>query len=178
MARRIIPFQRFAFLDFEASSLDRDSWPIEVGLSWIDERHEVQTFESLIRPVGSWPEASWSGASALVHNIPRWHLDTAPKVDIVSKGLLEALDGRIALSDCPRWEQYWLDRLFAAAGVTTQVQIEDFEAITLAAFSARALDYLYERLERVTAPHRAGADSARFAKGWLAGMRREAESMD
>ena len=166
-----LTFQRFAFLDFEASSLDRDSWPIEVGLSWIDDSHEIQTFESLIRPALEWSEEAWSQASALVHNIPRSELETAPHVEVVAEGLLKALDGRIALSDAPPFEQQWLDQLFGAAGVTTHVQIEDFDAMTLAAFSPRALDFLYERLERVVAPHRAGADSARFAKGWLAGMR-------
>jgi hypothetical protein len=39
---RTILFHRFAFLDFEASSLHLDSWPIEVGLSWIDQNFEVQ----------------------------------------------------------------------------------------------------------------------------------------
>ncbi len=168
-----LSFQRFAFLDFEASSLDRNSWPIEVGLSWIDDSHEIQTFESLIRPAPHWPEEAWSQASALVHNIPRSELETAPHVEVVAESLLKALGGRIALSDAPPFERRWLDQLLGAAGVTSHVQIEDFEAITLAAFSPRALDFLYERLERVVAPHRAGPDSARFAKGWLAGMRIE-----
>ena len=176
MITRVLPFQRFAFLDFEASSLDRGSWPIEVGLSWIDDSWEIQTFESLIRPAPDWPEEAWSQASALVHNIPRSSLETAPRVDVVAQGLLRALGGRIALSDAPPFERHWLDQLFGAAGVATHVQIEDFEAITLAAFSPRALDFLYERLERVVAPHRAGPDSARFAKGWLAGMRIEEET--
>lgn len=176
MTIKVVPFQRFAFLDFEASSLDRNSWPIEVGLSWIDNRREIQTFESLIRPAPHWSEDAWSQASALVHNIPRSSLKNAPRVEVVAQGLLEALAGRIALSDAPPFERHWLDQLLGAAGVTTDVQIEDFEAITLSAFSPRALDFLYERLERVVAPHRAGADSARLAKGWLAGMRREKQT--
>ena len=172
---KTIPFHRFAFLDFEASSLHLDSWPIEVGLSWIDHNLEVQTFESLIRPEPDWSEDAWSQSSALVHNIPRRDLDTAPDARSVAGNLLEALHGRLALSDAPQFEQHWLNQLFLAAGVTDHVQIEDFEATTLAAFSPLALDYLYERLERIKAPHRAGADSARFAKGWLAGIRREAK---
>ncbi|MEP6018883.1 MAG: hypothetical protein ABJ251_10435 [Paracoccaceae bacterium] len=176
MNTTVLSFQRFAFLDFEASSLDRNSWPIEVGLSWIDDRRKIQTFESLIRPAPHWSEDAWSEASALVHNIPRSELETAPHVEVVAAGLLKALGGRIALSDAPPFERRWLDQLLGAAGVTSHVQIEDFEAITLSAFSPRALDFLYERLERVVAPHRAGPDSARFAKGWLAGMRVEEET--
>lgn len=75
-----IPFLQFAFLDFEASSLDEDSRPIEVGLSWIDRNLEVQTFESLIRPAPEWTEHAWSPVSAKVHNIPRRDLDDAPNV--------------------------------------------------------------------------------------------------
>lgn len=48
------------FLDFEASSLAPDSWPIEVGLSWIDHNLQVQTYHSLIQPVPEWPEHAWS----------------------------------------------------------------------------------------------------------------------
>ncbi len=165
-----IPFYRVAFLDFEASSLAPDSWPIEVGLSWIDRNLEVQTYHSLIQPVPEWPEHAWSPASAAVHNIPRCALDTAPGVTEVAQELLKALDGRIALSDAPPFERHWLDRLLVAAGVTDHVTIEDFDAITLGAFSSHALDHLYEHLDRRKAPHRAGPDSARCATAWLAGL--------
>lgn len=46
-----IPFLSVAFMDFEASSLAPDSWPIEVGLSWIDRNLKIQTYHSLIQPV-------------------------------------------------------------------------------------------------------------------------------
>tara|TARA_B110000908_G_C10212937_1_gene431221 strand:+ start:711 stop:1235 length:525 start_codon:yes stop_codon:yes gene_type:complete len=168
-----IPFLSVAFLDFEASSLDPDSWPTEVGLSWIDRNLEVQTYHSLILPVPEWPEHAWSPASAAVHNIPRRALDSAPDVTEVAEGLLKVLGGRIALSDAPPFERHWLNRLFAAAGITDHVIIEDFDAVTLCAFSSRSLDHLYEHLDRSKAPHRAGPDSARCATAWLAGLRSE-----
>ncbi len=65
-----IPFLSVAFLDFEASSLALDSWPIEVDLNWIDRNFEVQTYHSLIQPVPEWPEHAWSPASAVAHDIP------------------------------------------------------------------------------------------------------------
>ena len=170
-----IPFLSVAFLDFEASSLDPDSWPIKVGLSWIDLNLEVQIYQSLIKPVPEWPEHAWSPASAAVHNIPRRALDTAPDVTEVAEGLLKALDGRIALSDAPPFERHWLDRLLVAARVTDHVAIEDFDAITLGAFSSHALDHLYEHLDRRKAPHRAGPDSARCATAWVAGLRSKKE---
>jgi DNA polymerase III epsilon subunit-like protein len=169
------PLLSVAFLDFEASSLDPDSWPIEVGLSWIDHNLEVQTYHSLIKPVPEWSEHAWSPASAAVHNIPRRALDEAPDVTEVAEGLLKVLGGRIALSDAPPFERHWLDILFTAASVTDQVTIEGFDAITLGAFSSHALDHLYEHLDRRKAPHRAGPDSARCANAWLAGLRSKGE---
>ena len=118
-------------------------------------------------------EHAWSPANAAVHNIPRRALNTAPDDSEVAEGLLKALDGRNALSDAPPFERHWLDRLLVAAGVTDHVTIEDFDAITLGAFSSYALDHLYEYLARRKAPHRVGPDSARCANAWLAGLRCE-----
>ena len=59
-----IPFDRFAFLDFEASSLDANSWPIEVGLSWVTSDYEVKAYESLIKPSPDWFEDAWSPVRA------------------------------------------------------------------------------------------------------------------
>ena len=64
-----IPLLRVAFLDFEASSLAPDRWPIEVGLSWIDRNLKVQTYHSLIQLVPDWPEHAGSPASAVVHYV-------------------------------------------------------------------------------------------------------------
>jgi hypothetical protein len=167
-----------AFLDFEASSLDKNSWPMENGLSWIDRNLEVQTFESLIRPAPEWPESAWSPVSAQIHNIPRIDLNMASDPLFVANRFLEALNGRIPLSDAVPFERFWLDRLFDAAGVATVVLIDHFDAVTLNALSPRALDHLYERLDRTRAPHRAGPDSARLAHAWLAGLGVDKRSED
>jgi len=165
-----IPYLRVAFLDFEASSLDRDGWPIEIGLSWINSNLQIQTYASLIRPAPDWPEHAWSPVSARIHNIPRNELKSAPDASVVSTRFLKALTGRVALSDAVPFERRWLDRLFRAAGVADRVSIEDFDGVTMSAFPSHALDHLYERLDLTRAPHRAGPDSARLAKAWLAGL--------
>ena len=164
-------FLRIAFLDFEASGLDAEGWPIEVGLCWIDGNLDIQTFDSLIRPVPEWPEHAWSPASAAVHGIPRRDLDDAPDATTVIQNLLHALDGRIALSDAPEFDQVWLDTLFAASDFTDAFRLRDFDGVTMAAFPSRALDALYEYLHRKKAPHRAGPDSRRLASAWCAGLK-------
>lgn len=165
------PFLRVAFLDFEASSLEAEGWPIEVGLSWIDEALEIQTFNSLIRPSQNWPEHAWSPASAAVHGIPRNDLDDAPDATTVVQNLLHALDGRVALSDAPAFDQAWLDTLFAASDFMGVFRLRDFDGVTIAAFPSRTLDTVYEYLHRTRAPHRAGPDSRRLAGAWRVGLK-------
>ena len=164
-------YAKFAFLNFEASSLDTDSWPGEIGLSWVDQNLEVQTFDSLIRPAPECPEDAWSPASAAIHNITRRDLDKTPDVVTLARAFLHALKGRIALSDAVTFERHWLDQLFGAAGVSGYVSIHYFDVTTLGAFPSNALDYVYERLDRTKAPHRAGPDSGRTAKVWIAGLK-------
>ena len=57
--------EKIAILDFEASSLSEASWPIEIGLSWLD-HGEVRTWSSLIRPAPDWAIDDWSPQSASV----------------------------------------------------------------------------------------------------------------
>jgi DNA polymerase III subunit epsilon len=57
--RMAADIERFATLDFEASSLTDKSWSIEVGLSWL-ETGEVRTWSSLIRPAVGWGLSDWS----------------------------------------------------------------------------------------------------------------------
>ncbi len=59
---------KFATLDFEASSLSQKSWPIEIGLAWLD-GGEVQTWSTLIRPEQDWNLSDWAPQSAAVHGI-------------------------------------------------------------------------------------------------------------
>ncbi|WP_339758998.1 hypothetical protein [uncultured Sulfitobacter sp.] len=158
--------ERFAVLDFEASSLSGKSWPIEVGISWISEG-KVQTWSSLIKPDPTWDLSDWSAQSEAVHNIPFHCLKTAPKADRVAMELSEKATGRTLISDAPPFEQYWLQQLLGNEAEAPSHLIEDYHAVSFALFDGYALDVLYEKLERTKVPHRAGPDSARLASGWL-----------
>ncbi len=59
----------FAVLDFEASSLDDDSFPIEVGLAVVDpSTASVAVWSTLIKPAAQWAERGrWSRASEISH---------------------------------------------------------------------------------------------------------------
>jgi len=162
--------ESYAILDFEASSLSLKSWPIEIGLSWIEEG-AVQTWSSLICPAATWDLDDWSSQSATVHRIAFSNLAAAASAQEVAQTFLNILAGRQLVSDAPEFETHWLTRLLYAAGYDVTPSIENFERVSFALYSGYALDILYETLERRAAPHRAGPDSARLANSWLRAAR-------
>ena len=114
------------FLDFEASSLMRGSFPVEVGLaiggggvhSW------------LIRPAPGWEE--WSPASQAVHGLTlaQLHAEGAD-VSTVAASVLDVCSGPdcVLASDNPSHEQIWLDRLLDAAGLPRSLHVQDAELV-------------------------------------------------
>jgi len=101
-----------AFIDHEASSLTRRSFPIEVG--WV---FEDGTGEShLIRPAAGWRE--WSMASQAVHGITQGKLKREGKPPkAVARRALEALAGCTIVADQPAWDAAWFNMLLETAGL-------------------------------------------------------------
>ncbi|MCF7777415.1 hypothetical protein GLP59_07090 [Sulfitobacter sp. M220] len=161
--------QKIVFLDFEASSLSNVSWPIEIGLSWI-ESGAIRTWSSLIQPHAKWDPNDWSPQSAKVHGIPRATISNAPHANDVLAQFLTTSANTIVISDAPKFDQRWLDRLMGVQMDLPLTTIEDFHHAAFATFDGYALDIVYETLERRRAPHRAGPDSARLAQAWYAGL--------
>lgn len=157
--------EKYAALDFEASSLSADSWPIEVGLSWLAD-DEVVTWSSLIQPSDEWPLSDWSRASEQVQGISFKALLDAPAPHFVAAELSARLADRTLVSDAPEFDGRWFGRLMKAANISLPGPILDFDHVNFHHFRGSALDQLYERFERLAAPHRAGPDSARLAKAW------------
>ncbi|MBY6117191.1 3'-5' exonuclease [Mameliella alba] len=157
---------KLAILDFEASSLSQASWPVEIGLSWLA-HGVVRTWSSLIRPAPDWAIDDWSLQSASVHGISLSDIMEAPSAIEVAETFFDILGSRKLVSDAPEFEARWLDCLLRAAGRAEVPSIADFDGVSFAMFEGYALDLLYETVERRPAPHRAGPDSARLARGWL-----------
>ena len=157
------------FLDLEASSLAADSWPIEIGVTWIDETGELVTWSSLIRPHETWPATAGSHESEAVHGIPRAGLAHAPAAEDVALEVQFVIDGRLMISDAPAFDTRWLDGLLATAGLARETPVLDFDTAAMRSFQGDALDALYTSLTRRRAPHRAGPDSRRLARAWWRG---------
>jgi hypothetical protein len=100
------------FLDFEASSLSDDSYPIEVGWVFEDGRGEAH----LIRPVADWTD--WNPRAEALHKISREALaaDGEP-VEAVAQRILDQLADHSVYASAPSWDGKWLSVLFRAAGL-------------------------------------------------------------
>ena len=102
----------FVFLDFEASSLGKHGFPIEVA--WVFEDGAEETH--LIRPAPDWTE--WNAAAEAIHRIPRDRLEQEGEPhEAVARRMVECLTGHDLLASAPSWDGKWLSLLLRAAGL-------------------------------------------------------------
>lgn len=100
------------FLDFEASSLGQDSYPIEIGWAAEDGAAEAH----LIRPAPSWTD--WDPAAEAVHGLTRERLVAEGEPhDRVARRTLEALGAHDLFASAPSWDGKWMSVLLRAAGL-------------------------------------------------------------
>ena len=100
------------FVDFEASSLGPDSYPIEVGWAFEDGRCEAH----LIRPAPAWTD--WDPLAEAIHGLARGELLARGEAhDVVARRVLEALSPHRAFASAPSWDGNWLSVLLRAAGL-------------------------------------------------------------
>lgn len=83
--------QDIIFIDLEASGLSADSWPVELGICWLDERQKLRTASKLIKPHASWPMEAWSIRSQRVHKISLEELQGAEDATEVAQWALNRL---------------------------------------------------------------------------------------
>jgi hypothetical protein len=100
------------FIDFEASSLGKESYPIEVGWVFVDGRSEGH----LIRPAPDWHD--WSADAEAIHRIPRATLerDGVPHEQVAAR-MIEVLGLHDLFASAPSWDGKWLSVLLRAAGL-------------------------------------------------------------
>lgn len=167
------------FLDFEASSLSDDSYPIEVG--WV---FEDGTEEShLIRPAPNWTD--WDPTAEAIHGLSRPALEAEGEPhEAVARRMLEALSGHELYASSPSWDGKWMSVLLRAAGLPRHaLRLRDSELAFAAAAEALLAPRLPEadaqaatvailaqaRQERAERPivHRALADAQEERLTWL-----------
>lgn len=113
-----------AFIDFEASSLGRRGYPIEVA--WVFENGVSESL--LIAPVDKWTD--WDPAAEAIHGISREQLGReGVSTEIVARRLVDALQGFEVFSNAPSWDGKWLSALLRSAGLPRHaIRVVDTDA--------------------------------------------------
>lgn len=167
-----------AFVDFEASSLAKTSYPVEVA--WVFEDGACESH--LIRPAPGWTD--WDPGAERMHGLSRERLEAEGEPhDKVARRVLEALSEHEACASAPSWDGKWLSVLLRAAGLPRHaMRLKDSEAVELAAASealktvaapgeidriaAELLERARGRVEAAPPAHRALPDAARELELW------------
>jgi DNA polymerase III epsilon subunit-like protein len=104
------------FLDFEASSLAKRSYPIEVAWVFAQADGQQQREEKhLIRPATDWID--WDADAEAIHGISRDTLRREGEpLDVVAARMMEVLNGHHLVASAPSWDGKWLSALLRTAG--------------------------------------------------------------
>ncbi len=169
-----------AFIDFEASSLGRHGYPIEVA--WVLENGTAETF--LVRPLEEWTD--WDSAAQAIHGISRDQiLNEGIASDVVANQLMAALQGHEVFASAPSWDGKWLSVLLRSAGlprhairlIDTDLGLAELAEALLAPFlpsseihraTRKVLAEAAGRFENRPPAHRALPDARQERERWLA----------
>jgi len=109
-----------SFLDFEASSLSGNSYPIEVAWSLADRSIESH----LVSPAGIEQWTDWSLLSQEVHGISRDELLTDGKSPAwICARMNDQLAGQLVYTDNPMYDGMWLAEMFSVARVRLKFKL-------------------------------------------------------
>lgn len=149
-------------IDFEASSLDPEGYPIEVGLSvWPGPDEAIFGWSTLIQPAGEWSRhGHWSAKSAKVHGISgRELLAQGQPVGRVAAILNEAIGiDAVAWCDGDAYDIHWNGALFKAAKTAPLFSLGDWHRL-LARLGPAMRDRGLGWLEQAPTRHRAREDA-------------------
>lgn len=158
-----LPFPLFC-LDFEASGLGPESYPIEVGLAvWRGVDQPIVTWSTLIQPAPYWDHWDWNAQS--IHGIDRDQLEAGLPPAVVAARLNELADGAIVYSDAPSVEAWWNETLYEAGETEPTWGIGDVNDLVDRLDTAGAARFA-RWLERAPKRHRAADDAERCLKGF------------
>jgi hypothetical protein len=180
---------KIAFLDFEASSLGKHGYPIEIA--WVLANGKEESY--LIRPDPSWTD--WDSKAETIHGISQARLELEGiAVSAVAQRMMSALAGHSLYATAPSWDGKWLSRLLRTAGLPRHtLRLEDTEAahrqavhevLQIAGVPAELHDGIMRGVlaqaqrrddQRGPAEHRALADARREQCLWLDIRRRAQE---
>jgi len=148
-------------LDFEASSLELEGYPIEVGLAaWMELEGPMLGWSALIRPEEEWLRfGDWSKASRNVHGISQADLRSGSSAQDVASELSRLLpDGAVVWCDGGPYDAHWARKLFEPTGIGQRFTLLNWSGL-LSRLDATQLERAWEWIERNPSPHRARPDA-------------------
>lgn len=135
------------FIDFEASGIAPDSYPIEVAVV-----SSETSFSSLIKPVRYWTQ--WSFDAEDMHGLSQDQLhQEGVTPDAVARRMNQLFSGQVLCSDSPQ-DGFWFDVLFEAADLTPTFELKPLEVFV----GREVASEIYRRLP-ATRYHRALNDA-------------------
>lgn len=135
------------FIDFEASGIAPDSYPIEVAVV-----SSESSFNSLIKPARYWTH--WSFDAQDMHGLSQDHLrEQGDTPGAVARHMNQLFSGQVLCSDSPQ-DGFWLDVLFEAADLMPTFELQPLEVFV----GRKAASDIY-RLLPTTRHHRALHDA-------------------
>ncbi len=153
------------FLDFEASSLGDESWPVEVGYAGACGLEDA----FYLSRHSDWSMEHWDRNSATIHGISLADLDEFGVEPAVAIDRLAELGNAVVVSDAPEFENHWLRRISAAAGRPMPFVVKDWESVLPSGQSQdERKQLLAEARRRAGAHHRAGVDARIMRDVWRA----------
>lgn len=165
------------FIDFEASSLSADSWPIELGICWIDEQNKLRVESKLIRPHASWQLSEWSEFSQKIHGITLDEIEAAEDAVSIARWAQNRLAGALLLSDAPKFDSRWLNKLLATVPARDLLEVNSVQKHAEARFTGTARAMFFRAYANGHGAHRAAADALRLGQAWRAALRKEQKTL-
>lgn len=161
-----------AIVDFEASSLEDQSYPIEVGVAtWSGAAKPIHIWSSLIEPTSEWVrDGIWTWEAQQIHGITPHDLIGAPKPRAVVDQLIRRMGASTsALSDNPTWDAGWLERLSDAAGMPAPFGFSRYSD-HLIGMTSDDFERAVKHSENTPRPHRAADDALRLMTTFAVGI--------
>jgi len=160
-------------IDFEASSLEQDGYPIEVGVAaWFAPDQPVLGWSTLIRPTWDWTSnGHWSVASAKVHGIRGGDLVAhGREPGIIAATLNEVVGaGAVAWCDGGPYDAHWLTALFKAGKVQPAFTLGDWDRL-VGSLDRAERERAWTWLERAPSRHRARQDAEALLLALIEGI--------
>ena len=146
-------------IDFEATSLSKQSYPIEVGVClWTDPSLPARTWGALIRPHETWlAEGDWSEEAFALHGISQQELkDGLTPYQVAETLLTFCAPADLIFCDGGDHDRHWHSRISTAAERGTGILLASLQKML---FHHGIFDEYEDLSSKITDRHRALPDA-------------------